>query len=180
MAGFGLKEAMMVASILPIGGILPGGKHETVSKKGSLMEGIGDTIRVSLSDDPVKEIKIGNEILKSLSLRKPRINNSVRRVLSATIGKLQLQSSDPVIRLAAAKQLLKKSSGDLVELVEKALAKETNGEIRDIYSLVLAKEGLNSENKQKRLESLKIIREFGDNDFKDVLEGLLRKNNNYL
>ena len=34
-----------------------------------LHEGIGDTIRVSLSDDPVKEIKIGNEILKSLNLR---------------------------------------------------------------------------------------------------------------
>ena len=34
-----------------------------------LLEGIGDTIRVSLSDDPVKEIKIGNEILKSLNLR---------------------------------------------------------------------------------------------------------------
>ena len=33
------------------------------------MEGIGDTIRVSLSDDPVKEIKIGNEILKSLNLK---------------------------------------------------------------------------------------------------------------
>ena len=32
------------------------------------MEGIGDTIRVSLSDDPVKEVKIGNEILKSLNL----------------------------------------------------------------------------------------------------------------
>ena len=34
-----------------------------------LLEGIGDTIRVSLSDDPVKEVKIGNEILKSLNLR---------------------------------------------------------------------------------------------------------------
>ena len=33
------------------------------------MEGIGDTIRVSLSDDPVQEVKIGNEILKSLNLR---------------------------------------------------------------------------------------------------------------
>jgi (E)-4-hydroxy-3-methylbut-2-enyl-diphosphate synthase len=33
------------------------------------MDGIGDTIRISLSDDPVKEIKIGNEILKSLNLR---------------------------------------------------------------------------------------------------------------
>ena len=34
-----------------------------------LLDGIGDTIRVSLSDDPVKEVKIGNEILKSLGLR---------------------------------------------------------------------------------------------------------------
>jgi len=34
-----------------------------------LLEGIGDTIRVSLSDDPVKEVRIGNEILKSLNLR---------------------------------------------------------------------------------------------------------------
>ena len=35
-----------------------------------LKEGIGDTIRISLSDDPVKEVTIGNEILKSLNLRK--------------------------------------------------------------------------------------------------------------
>tara|TARA_B110000008_G_scaffold259114_1_gene278644 strand:- start:304 stop:714 length:411 start_codon:yes stop_codon:yes gene_type:complete len=33
------------------------------------MDGIGDTIRVSLSDEPPKEIKVGNEILKSLGLR---------------------------------------------------------------------------------------------------------------
>ena len=33
------------------------------------MEGIGDTIRVSLSADPVEEVKIGNEILKSIGLR---------------------------------------------------------------------------------------------------------------
>ena len=114
--------------------------------------------------------------LKSLSLRKPRINNSVRRVLSATIGKLQLQSSDPVIRLAAAKQLLKKSSSGLVELVEKALVAEKDNEIREVFNLVLAKEGLNSDDRQKRLESLKTIREFGNNDFKSILQGLLQKN----
>jgi (E)-4-hydroxy-3-methylbut-2-enyl-diphosphate synthase len=34
-----------------------------------LLDGIGDTIRISLSDDPIKEIKIGNELLKSLNLR---------------------------------------------------------------------------------------------------------------
>ena len=34
-----------------------------------MLEGIGDTIRISLSDDPIQEIKIGNEVLKSLNLR---------------------------------------------------------------------------------------------------------------
>ena len=34
-----------------------------------LYDGIGDTIRVSLSDDPVKEVEAGFEILKSLNLR---------------------------------------------------------------------------------------------------------------
>jgi len=34
-----------------------------------LMDGIGDTIRVSLSSDPVDEVKAGLEILKSLNLK---------------------------------------------------------------------------------------------------------------
>ncbi|MBO99516.1 MAG: 4-hydroxy-3-methylbut-2-en-1-yl diphosphate synthase, partial [Chloroflexi bacterium] len=34
-----------------------------------LYEGIGDTIRVSLSDDPVEEVKAGNNILKALNLK---------------------------------------------------------------------------------------------------------------
>ena len=39
-----------------------------------LMEGIGDTIRVSLSSDPVDEIKAGFEILKSLGIRSRGVN----------------------------------------------------------------------------------------------------------
>ena len=35
-----------------------------------LYEGIGDTIRVSLSDEPSEEVYVGLEILKSLDLRK--------------------------------------------------------------------------------------------------------------
>ena len=56
-------------------GITEAGSFVTGSIKSSiglgslLMDGIGDTIRISLSDDPPKEIKIGNEILKSLNLR---------------------------------------------------------------------------------------------------------------
>ena len=39
-----------------------------------LLEGIGDTIRVSLAADPVEEVKVGYEILKSLGLRQRGVN----------------------------------------------------------------------------------------------------------
>ena len=51
------------------GSFLPGSIKSSIGLGALLMEGIGDTIRVSLSDDPVEEVKVGNEILKSLNLR---------------------------------------------------------------------------------------------------------------
>ena len=51
------------------GSFLPGSIKSSIGMATLLLEGIGDTIRVSLSDDPVKEVTIGNEILKSLNLR---------------------------------------------------------------------------------------------------------------
>ena len=50
-------------------GFVPGSIKSSIGIGSLLLEGIGDTIRISLSDDPVKEVKIGNEILKSLNLR---------------------------------------------------------------------------------------------------------------
>ena len=46
----------------------------SVALGGLLMEGIGDTIRVSLAADPVEEIRVGFDILKSLNLRKKGVN----------------------------------------------------------------------------------------------------------
>tara|TARA_B100000579_G_scaffold431303_1_gene446128 strand:+ start:1 stop:999 length:999 start_codon:yes stop_codon:yes gene_type:complete len=51
------------------GSFIPGSIKSSIGLGTLLLEGIGDTIRVSLSDDPVKEVRIGNEILKSLNLR---------------------------------------------------------------------------------------------------------------
>ncbi len=51
------------------GSFIPGSIKSSIGLGILLLDGIGDTIRVSLSDDPVKEVKIGNEILKSLNLR---------------------------------------------------------------------------------------------------------------
>ena len=55
--------------ITEAGSFLPGSIKSSIGLGTLLLEGIGDTIRVSLSDDPVKEVQIGNEILKSLGLR---------------------------------------------------------------------------------------------------------------
>jgi len=55
--------------ITEAGSFIPGSIKSSIGLGALLMDGIGDTIRVSLSDDPVKEVKIGNEVLKSLNLR---------------------------------------------------------------------------------------------------------------
>ncbi len=55
--------------ITEAGSFLPGTIKSSIGFGSLLLDGIGDTIRVSLSDDPVEEIKVGNEILKSLNLR---------------------------------------------------------------------------------------------------------------
>ena len=55
--------------ITEAGGFIPGSIKSSIGLGALLLDGIGDTIRISLSDDPVKEVKIGNEILKSLNLR---------------------------------------------------------------------------------------------------------------
>ena len=61
-------------------GITESGSLQTGSIKSSvglgilLSEGIGDTIRVSLAADPVEEVRVGYEILKSLKLRQKGVN----------------------------------------------------------------------------------------------------------
>ncbi len=55
--------------ITEAGSFIPGSIKSSIGIGSLLLDGIGDTIRISLSDDPVKEIKIGNEILRSLNLR---------------------------------------------------------------------------------------------------------------
>ena len=55
--------------ITEAGGLLTGSIKSSIGIGQLLMKGIGDTIRVSLSADPIEEIKAGYEILKSLGIR---------------------------------------------------------------------------------------------------------------
>lgn len=56
------------------GGLLTGSIKSSIGIGQLLMDGIGDTIRVSLSSDPVDEVKAGYEILKSLNIRTRGVN----------------------------------------------------------------------------------------------------------
>ena len=56
------------------GSFVPGSVKSSIAIGTLLLEGIGDTIRVSLSADPVEEVRIGFEILKSLNLRHKGVN----------------------------------------------------------------------------------------------------------
>ena len=53
------------------GTLIPGAVRSSVALGILLNEGIGDTIRVSLTNKPEKEVKVGLEILRALGLRRP-------------------------------------------------------------------------------------------------------------
>jgi len=78
--------------ITEAGSFVSGSVKSSIGLGSLLLDGIGDTIRISLSDDPVKEIKIGNEILKSLGLR----NRGVKIISCPSCARQGFQVIDTV------------------------------------------------------------------------------------
>lgn len=67
-------EQPLHLGITEAGGLRGGTVKSAVGLGMLLMDGIGDTLRVSLAADPVEEVKVGFDILKSLKLRSNGIN----------------------------------------------------------------------------------------------------------
>jgi (E)-4-hydroxy-3-methylbut-2-enyl-diphosphate synthase len=67
-------DAPLHLGITEAGGLTSGTIKSAIGLGNLLWAGIGDTIRVSLSADPVEEVKVGYEILKSLGLRHRGVN----------------------------------------------------------------------------------------------------------
>ena len=78
--------------ITEAGSFISGSIKSSIGLGSLLMDGIGDTIRISLSDDPVQEVKIGNEILKSLNLR----NRGVKIISCPSCARQAFQVIDTV------------------------------------------------------------------------------------
>ncbi len=67
-------DAPLHLGITEAGGLRTGTVKSSIGMGSLLWAGIGDTIRVSLSADPVEEVKVGYEMLKSLGLRTRGVN----------------------------------------------------------------------------------------------------------
>lgn len=70
-----------------------------------LAEGIGDTLRVSLTGDPVEEVRVGHEILKALGLKK----SGIEFVSCPTCGRCQIDLIDIANKVEEKLEHLKKN-----------------------------------------------------------------------
>lgn len=110
-------------------GVTEAGTYESGIVKSSvgigtlLAEGIGDTIRVSLTDDPIKEVYAGIEILKSLGLRK----SGVRFVSCPTCGRCRIE----LIEIANKVYELTKNLDKDIKIAVMGCAVNGPGEARD-------------------------------------------------
>tara|TARA_B100000989_G_scaffold173987_1_gene130454 strand:- start:999 stop:2093 length:1095 start_codon:yes stop_codon:yes gene_type:complete len=90
--------------ITEAGSYLPGSIKTSIGFGSLLLDGIGDTIRVSLSDDPTEEIKVGSEILKSLNLR----NRGVKIISCPSCARQAFQVIETVKQLEKRLSHIKK------------------------------------------------------------------------
>lgn len=68
------------------GGIKKGTIKTSIGIGAMLLEGIGDTLRVSLTGDPVEEVRVGKDILRNLGL----LNDKIKVVSCPTCGRCQI------------------------------------------------------------------------------------------
>ncbi|MFH1035499.1 MAG: urea ABC transporter permease subunit UrtB [Pseudomonadota bacterium] len=125
---------------------------------------------------PARDALTGQEVAAGPELRAPRVNNMVRRSLEPVMAKLRLFSSDPALRLAAAKRLSEEppEAGQAPMLVA-ALEKETDPAVRQVLGLVVSLTEIKSPDKAKRLAAIKALGASGDPNYLSRLEPLTKK-----
>ena len=91
----GLCDYPLHLGITEAGGKRTGSIKSSIGMGNLLLNGIGDTIRVSLSDEPEEEVKVGYEILKGLGIR----NRGVKIISCPSCARQQFQVIDLVKKL---------------------------------------------------------------------------------
>jgi len=142
----------ITASGLPFAGTI----KSAIGVGALLLDGIGDTIRVSLTADPVEEIKVGREILKSLGLR----NFGPVIVSCPTCGRAEID----LITLAERIQEKVKDFGRPVEIAVMGCVVNGPGEAKDADIGIAGGKGVGIIFRKgrviKKVEEKKLLEEF--------------------
>src|SRR6266478_588903 len=88
------------------------------------------------------------------------MSNSLRRIVLPLLARLKLGSPDADVRLAAAEELAKRGSADVVPMLRAALTKERSSKVKAAMALTLAKVDLQSPDKDLRLKALALLKSF--------------------
>ena len=118
----------------------------------------GDLMQVKKTDEVVRVEKDGKDLrtfdpltgaegetLGKRKLRKIKVNNKLRRAISAAVGRMTLMSPDPDLRLQAAEQALKTGNPEQIGALRAAAEAETETRIRAAFEDAIAASVLNSD-----------------------------------
>ena len=94
---------------------------------------------------------------KRRAVRKVRVNNRVRGAIKAALSQLDLFSSDPARRLAAAQSALRHGSGRMIGLLENALSAETDDAVREAMEFALLGARLKAGSTAERLAAVEAL-----------------------
>ena len=138
------------------GSKIPGTVKSAMGMGMLLSEGIGDTIRVSLSEDPKEEVKVGKHILRSLGLR----NDGVQVTSCPTCARTEIDVIKLVEQLENATEKIKKP----VKVAVMGCAVNGPGESRKADIGIVGAPG-----NHLLYRDGKIVRRINDNEIMDVL-----------
>lgn len=103
------------------------------------------------------------------------INNQIRGTLDNAIAALKLGSPDMEDRLAAAEDLLRQASEDLLPLIDRAIAKEHDPEVQNALRLAQACIHLKNSDPVVRMAAVKKLAQSPGGNVKELLSALLAK-----
>ena len=137
---------------------------------------VSDSMQVLLQLDSGKyQTPDGRDSPKSDNAHHLTLTNILRKTAQTSLASQQLRSPQQHIRLQAAEILKKTPSEDLLPAMRAALAKEQDPIIAKLLSLGLAESDLASNNANKRLSAIAVIRESGDISYLPRLQALTQK-----
>ena len=102
--------------------------------------------------------------------KKIKVNNGLRREISAVLGNMYLQNPDPAIRIEAANAVFKSGDPAQLEALDAAISAESDGEVATALVEARAVATLNSDaTTADKLAAIAVLNERGDRDAQGVL-----------